>query len=53
MVKSRRQFTLYSAHKQLTRFKFMEISSFIDHSRQGMTTTWREFSDNFDKTTAS
>jgi hypothetical protein len=30
----------------------MEISSFIDHSRQGMTTTWREFSDDFDKATA-
>jgi hypothetical protein len=43
--------TIFTLQKRLTEFRLKEISSFIDHSRDGMKATWKEFSKEFDETT--
>ena len=51
MAKLRSRMTLLGIHDQLTKFRFLEIESFIHHSREGMNAAWEEFSERFDKTT--
>lgn len=43
---------IFGIHNRLVEFRFKEIESFIDHSREGMNATWMEFSKEFDRTTA-
>jgi hypothetical protein len=44
--------TMFRIERTLTRHRFQEIASFIDHSRHGMAAMWKQFSARFDKVTA-
>jgi hypothetical protein len=43
---------LFPIHKQLVKFKFLELEAFITHSRNGMSATWKKFSKEFNERTA-
>ena len=44
--------TMFRIERTMTRHRFQEITSFINHSRQGMAAMWKKFSARFDKMTA-
>jgi hypothetical protein len=52
MARQRARMTMFGVHQSLADFRRREIESFIQHSRQGMKATWKEFGEKFDKTTA-
>jgi hypothetical protein len=51
MAKYARQ-QIFFIQQRLTEFRFDELRGFIDHSRNGMASTWKEFGEQFEKTTA-
>jgi hypothetical protein len=44
---------VYSVHIRLSQYRMDETAGFIDHSRAGMKSEWKKFSDRFDSVTKS
>jgi hypothetical protein len=51
MAKYARQ-NIFPIQQRLTDFHFEELRGFIDHTRTGMASTWKEFNAKFERTTA-
>lgn len=43
---------MFGIHRQLSAFRRQEVTSFIEHSREGMGAIWKNFSKKFDETTS-